>query len=615
MPFECPACKNEYIDILDHIRKKHPTDSFTELQLQPIGLVPCPTCATACKGAHGIKTHSAKIHGITGSSRVSTQHRIHTTPSASAPLDAEIDDSIGTPYPVIDFPQLLAPFRAATPKARASLGLSGSEYPTAPGATGLYKSPPAPTSRNLSTPPPLPSPPFDIYPGFTGSLSPVTSAPNSPKSPTYAQVTATPLGSKPSAPTGSKHPTASGSKTPVPSVPTGSKHPTAPGSKYPAPSAPAGSKTPAPSAPTGSKHPTAPGSKYPAPSAPAGSKHPTAPGSKYPAPSAPTGSKHPTASGSKYPAPSAPAGSKHPTASGSKTPVPSVPTGSKHPTAPGSKYPAPSAPAGSKTPAPSAPTGSKHPTAPGSKYPAPSAPTGSKHPTASGSKYPAPSTPTGSKHPTPSGSKYPAPSAPTGSKTPVPSVPTGSKYPTALGPDLPTGTRRIQTPRGIWYSIPGEVDAILPAYDGPTGPEPDSLLGSRPPTPTGSTSPIYAQIVATGYIPPKPSTKRPARTPSPGAQRPTTRQKIGPTQPIEPIIKDSSSDEDLYSASTALSSPTPSFEDAISTPIPTTPTDKTPTTPSLPSDSPYFPRLSRLFSPNNPYNTPTLQNYHNSPTL
>ncbi|KAK0103208.1 hypothetical protein ONS95_004088 [Cadophora gregata] len=509
MPFECPACKNEYIDILDHIRKKHPTDSFTELQLQPIGLVPCPTCATACKGAHGIKTHSAKIHGITGSSRVSTQHRIHTTPSASAPLDAEIDDSIGTPYPVIDFPQLLAPFRAATPKARASLGLSGSEYPTAPGATGLYKSPPAPTSRNLSTPPPLPSPPFDIYPGFTGSPSPVTSAPNSPKSPTYAQVTATPLGSKPSAPTGSKHPTASGSKTPVPSVPTGSKHPTAPGSKYPAPSAPAGSKTPAPSAPTGSKHPTAPGSKYPAPSAPAGSKHPTAPGSKYPAPS----------------------------------------------------------------------------------------------------------TPTGSKHPTPSGSKYPAPSAPTGSKTPVPSVPTGSKYPTALGPDLPTGTRRIQTPRGIWYSIPGEVDAILPAYDGPTGPEPDSLPGSRPPTPTGSTSPTYAQIVATGYIPPKPSTKRPARTPSPGAQRPTTRQKIGPTQPIEPIIKDSSSDEDLYSASTAPSSPTPSFEDAISTPIPTTPTDKTPTTPSLPSDSPYFPRLSRLFSPNNPYNTPTLQNYHNSPTL
>ncbi|KAK0120383.1 hypothetical protein ONS96_010600 [Cadophora gregata f. sp. sojae] len=460
MPFECPACKNEYIDILDHIRKKHPTDSFTELQLQPIGLVPCPTCATACKGAHGIKTHSAKIHGITGSSRVSTQHRIHTTPSASAPLDAEIDDSIGTPYPVIDFPQLLAPFRAATPKARASLGLSGSEYPTAPGATGLYKSPLAPTSRNLSTPPPLPSPPFDIYPGFTGSPSPVTSAPNSPKSPTYAQVTATPLGSKPSAP---------------------------------------------------------------------------------------TGSKHPTASGSKYPAPSAPAGSKHPTASGSKTPVPSVPTGSKHPTAPGSKYPAPSAPAGSKTPAPSAPT--------------------------------------------------------------------GSKYPTALGPDLPTGTRRIQTPRGIWYSIPGEVDAILPAYDGPTGPEPDSLPGSRPPTPTGSTSPTYAQIVATGYIPLKPSTKRPARTPSPGARRPTTRQKIGPTQPIEPIIKDSSSDEDLYSASTALSSPTPSFEDAISTPIPTTPTDKTPTTPSLPSDSPYFPRLSRLFSPNNPYNTPTLQNYHNSPTL
>ena len=133
MPFECPSCKNEYIDILDHIRKKHPIDSLTELQLQPIGLVPCPTCATACKGAHGVKTHSAKIHGIIGNSRISTQHRIHNTPSSSAPLDTEIDDSTDTPYPVISLPTLVAPFRASTPKARTVTTPAGIRYiiPTA----------------------------------------------------------------------------------------------------------------------------------------------------------------------------------------------------------------------------------------------------------------------------------------------------------------------------------------------------------------------------------------------------------------------------------------------------------------------------------------------------
>ena len=76
--FECPTCTNEYVDILDHIRKKHPTEAYTELQLQPLGLTPCPHCKTACKGAHGIKTHSAKIHGTIGSSRVSTLPRHRT---------------------------------------------------------------------------------------------------------------------------------------------------------------------------------------------------------------------------------------------------------------------------------------------------------------------------------------------------------------------------------------------------------------------------------------------------------------------------------------------------------------------------------------------------------
>ncbi|EEU34506.1 uncharacterized protein NECHADRAFT_88345 [Fusarium vanettenii 77-13-4] len=39
-------------------------------QLQPLGLVSCPYCGTACRGSHGIKTHSAKIHGIEGRKRL-----------------------------------------------------------------------------------------------------------------------------------------------------------------------------------------------------------------------------------------------------------------------------------------------------------------------------------------------------------------------------------------------------------------------------------------------------------------------------------------------------------------------------------------------------------------
>ncbi|XMA16108.1 hypothetical protein WAI453_008899 [Rhynchosporium graminicola] len=79
MALECPTCQNEYSDILDHIRKKHATEAYSALQLQPIGLTPCPICSTACRGAHGVKTHSAKVHGIIGNSKVSTQHRIHTS--------------------------------------------------------------------------------------------------------------------------------------------------------------------------------------------------------------------------------------------------------------------------------------------------------------------------------------------------------------------------------------------------------------------------------------------------------------------------------------------------------------------------------------------------------
>src|SRR5687767_11746013 len=81
---QCPSCKASYKDILDHIRKKHPTTPFTTLQLQPVGLVPCPECGTACRSAHGAAAHMAKIHGITGAHRISTGLRIRTQPPGSA---------------------------------------------------------------------------------------------------------------------------------------------------------------------------------------------------------------------------------------------------------------------------------------------------------------------------------------------------------------------------------------------------------------------------------------------------------------------------------------------------------------------------------------------------
>ncbi|EEU33888.1 uncharacterized protein NECHADRAFT_88811 [Fusarium vanettenii 77-13-4] len=74
----CPTCKGSYRDLLEHIRKKHPAETYTDRQLQPLGLVSCPYCGTACRGSHGIKTHSAKIHGIEGQAHISTLPRPRT---------------------------------------------------------------------------------------------------------------------------------------------------------------------------------------------------------------------------------------------------------------------------------------------------------------------------------------------------------------------------------------------------------------------------------------------------------------------------------------------------------------------------------------------------------
>ena len=73
---ECPTCNTPYRDMLDHIRKRHTFVQYTTLQLQPLGLTPCPECHTACRGIHGVRTHQAKVHHIPGGSTTSTPRRI-----------------------------------------------------------------------------------------------------------------------------------------------------------------------------------------------------------------------------------------------------------------------------------------------------------------------------------------------------------------------------------------------------------------------------------------------------------------------------------------------------------------------------------------------------------
>ena len=68
---KCPACLGLYANCLDHT-------AFTALQLQPLGLLPCPDCGTACRSDHGIRTHRQKAHGIEGLSRSSTRPRAHS---------------------------------------------------------------------------------------------------------------------------------------------------------------------------------------------------------------------------------------------------------------------------------------------------------------------------------------------------------------------------------------------------------------------------------------------------------------------------------------------------------------------------------------------------------
>ena len=97
MPLQaCPTCKGSYRDLLEHIRKKHPSKAYTNRQLQLLGLVSCPIYYTACLGTYGIKTHSAKIHGVKGTAHTSTQPRVRTIVASRASSPAK--DPSSPPY-------------------------------------------------------------------------------------------------------------------------------------------------------------------------------------------------------------------------------------------------------------------------------------------------------------------------------------------------------------------------------------------------------------------------------------------------------------------------------------------------------------------------------------
>jgi len=100
MSFTCPTCLNKYVDIHDHIRKKHPLESYTASELQPLSLTPCPTCGIPCKGEIGIKTHSQKIHGTIGSSRLAIQSRKSNYASSLATPTNQLQNRPRNPLPL-----------------------------------------------------------------------------------------------------------------------------------------------------------------------------------------------------------------------------------------------------------------------------------------------------------------------------------------------------------------------------------------------------------------------------------------------------------------------------------------------------------------------------------
>lgn len=134
MPSVCPTCQGAYSDILEHIRKKHPLEAYSDLQLQPLGLTRCPICSTACKGILGVQTHLAKAHKVAGASRVSTLPRANS--------DASIGSSraLGSAILAPDSTGALGPSRA--PRRPQPSQLSRPRSPSPPPATPEARLPP-----------------------------------------------------------------------------------------------------------------------------------------------------------------------------------------------------------------------------------------------------------------------------------------------------------------------------------------------------------------------------------------------------------------------------------------------------------------------------------------
>lgn len=85
---------NRYADLSDHIRKRHPDESYSNLQLQPASLVACAICGTSCNDAHGIKTHAAKIRRVSGkSNRLNSLRNRSAYPLSASPALSSLPNS------------------------------------------------------------------------------------------------------------------------------------------------------------------------------------------------------------------------------------------------------------------------------------------------------------------------------------------------------------------------------------------------------------------------------------------------------------------------------------------------------------------------------------------
>jgi hypothetical protein len=135
----CPTCHCQYRDIQDHIRKIHPTTSYSPQQIASIGLATCYICLRPFKDDKGVRAHAAKAHG-----RFRLDEAVgRATPTATPSLQSRTNPSFLPPRTTHS--SLPRPLRFTTPPTRHPLkDDSAPPQSTIPNTTTTPLVPPSP---------------------------------------------------------------------------------------------------------------------------------------------------------------------------------------------------------------------------------------------------------------------------------------------------------------------------------------------------------------------------------------------------------------------------------------------------------------------------------------